>query len=196
MVVPIVIGAAILAFAGWGKETFGKTTYNQIMKAGIALGALLILYLGYKAYRAYMDAKEAAEDVVEGITEKVTEGWEWILEGTDTGRDILEDKYDWLTTVTPKEFLPDVDSALSKVTPGNYAETYGPDTKDDVSLLQKIYWAPTAIITGTKDKTLNEMKDIHKDITTVPEQLKDKFDADVAKVKDFFGSFTKRKKYW
>ena len=185
MVVPIVIGAAILAFAGWGKETFGETTYNQIMKAGIALGALLILYLGYKAYRAYMDAKEAAEDVVEGITEKVTEGWEWILEGTDTGRDILEDKYDWLTTVTPKEFLPDVDSALSKVTPGR-----------DESLLSKIYWAPTDIITGTRDKVTGEVKDIHRDITTVPEQLKDKFDADVAKVKDFFGSFTKRKKYW
>ena len=196
MVVPIVIGAAILAFVGWGKETFGETTYNQIMKAGIALGALLILYLGYKAYRTYMDAKEAAEDVVEGITEKVTEGWEWILEGTDTGRDILEDKYEWLTTVTPKEFLPDVDSAVSKVTPGNYAETYGPDAKDDVSLLQKIYWAPTAIITGTRDKTIAETTDIYKDITTVPEQLKTKFDEDVAKVKDFFGSFTKRKKYW
>ena len=192
MVVPIVIGAAVLAFAGWGKETFGETTYNQIMKAGIALGVLLILYLGYKAYRAYMDAKEAAEDVVEGITEKVTEGWEWILEGTDTGRDILEDKYDWLTTVTPKEFLPDVDSAVGKILPGSLEETYGPGAKDDVSLLQKIYWAPTAIITGTRDKTLSEMKDIHKDITTVPEQLKDKFDADVERAKSTLGKL----KFW
>lgn len=192
MVVPIIAGGAILAFITWGKDVFGEQTFDKIIKGGIALGILVIIYIAYKAYKAWMDAKEAAEEVVDDITGKVKEGWEWILAGTDTGKDILEDKWTWITTVTPEEFLPDIDASVSKVTPNNYNETYGPGQKEDVSLLQKLYWGPTAIILGTKDKTVAETKDIYKDITTIPDQLKTKFDQDVAKAKSSFSKL----KFW
>ena len=192
MVVPIVAGAGILAFITWGKDVFDEKTFNQIMKAGIALGILVIIYIGYKIYRVWVDAKDKTEDVYDEAKETLTEGWEWILAGTNTGKDVLEDKYNWVTTVTPKEFLPDVDNAFSKITPGSLKETYGPDADEDISLLQKIYWGPTAVITGTRDKTVYEVKDIYRDITTVPEQLKNRFDEDVAKTKRIIGEL----KFW
>ena len=93
-----------------------------------------------------------------------------------------KESYEWVTTVTPEEFLPDIDTMAGKITPGDYETTYGPGAEENTSLLRKIYWGPTAVILGTKEKTVGEAKDIYKDITTIPSQLRTKLDTDISKI--------------
>lgn len=77
MVLPIIAGGALLAFVTWGKELFGQKLFNQILTIIILLSVGLIGYFLYRLYKA----KKAADNAVEDVKEKITEGWKWIFEG-------------------------------------------------------------------------------------------------------------------
>lgn len=199
MVVPIIAGAGILAFVTWGEDVFGDKLFKQLITAGIALVILVILYIAYKMYLVWVAAKETGEDIVE----KATQTYQDILDKLGQAGERGQESYNWLTTVTPEEFLPDVDIALGKITPGDYESTYGPGADEDTSLLRKIYWAPTAAILGTKGRVVGEAKSIHEDITSVPSRLKAKADADLSKIakakRDLLNApsyYGKKLKFW
>lgn len=161
MVVPIIAGGAILAFITWGKDLFGAKTFNTMMKGLILLSIAVVGYIGYKMYRSWMDTKEKAEDIVEGVTESFEDVWNKLVEAGERGSETIEEtkeRLSWITTVTPKEFLPDIDVTIGKITPGDYETTYGPEASADATLLQKIYWAPTEVILGTK-RNITEFAD-------------------------------------
>ena len=203
MVVPIIAGGAILAFITWGEDVFGKKTFKQIMRAGIALGLLIIIYIGYKAYKVWKDAKDKAEDIYEDVTGAIADTYGSIMDKLVEAGERGKSSYKWITEVTPGEFLPDVDAAFGKITPGDYETTYGSEAEKDTSLLRKVYWGPTAVILGTKERVVGETKSIHEDITTVPSQLRDKLDQDISKIakakKDLLNApsyYAEKLKFW
>ena len=113
-----------------------EKTYNQIIKGGIALTLVLMLYLGYKAYEVWKDAKDTADDVVEGAKEKLEASWAWVLEGTDSAKDFIDDTKD-----AAKDLVEDVKS-------GKMEEKFKAEIK-------------TGIVTGVKSSPESAIKSIY-----------------------------------
>lgn len=164
MALPIITGGAILGFMTWGKDIFGENTFKKIMAAGTVVLILGLGYIGYKMYDAWKNTKEKIDDAYETTGEIVEKGWQWILEVGERGNQDIE----WLKTATPKEYIYAIDETAGKITPGDYENS----KEEDASLLEKIYWAPTNIILGTKENIFDTKENILNTPSWIKEKLK------------------------
>lgn len=114
MVAPIIAGGVVLAFITWGEGVFGKSTFNKITKAAIGLGILGIVYIVYKSYKAWMNAKEAVQSTYQDISEKAQEGWEWVLEGSETGKEKAVDGYNWIMNEAEEDIKGEIILGVKK----------------------------------------------------------------------------------
>lgn len=162
MVLPLIpIVAAFTGFVMWGKNMLNEKTYNQIIKGSIVIISLLILYLGYKAYKAWQDAKDAAEDAVETVKDAAEDAWTWVLEGTDTGKDLIDDTVENITNWSEeskearKQAVEKLDPYLGIKSGISENSLEAKQYAAGQAVRQKIidvYNAPTWAITSVRDK--------------------------------------------